>query len=283
MYPGWNQAFHVKKFNHREMESKHGPLQRTRRPWLDEYDPRANGYPWTSGTFNGEALIHLYHPAYIYHHLPEERECEMHYIDLFFQNRFFSSKSRPSDSRSPKPMLQAWINFVKEYVTNPLGYTKKIKTEREKFYANTSDGIAMDIHRLSISAGLNCTVPKMYKCLSCYSDSPRSEFVEVPNDPSTMIRLHQIHNKLINRLNFSMIKKSDDTKAEMARFERVAIKLQMENAELLTNTPQNDNELQTFRNWRSDHTKETITLQSQLRLRKSQTYHEIPKYHMTHL
>lgn len=210
MYPGWNQTWNVARYGEYEMEMKYGPLRHTRRPWLDEYDHQARCFPWIAPEHNGRVLGDLlYDTSHIYHLFDEEREGEMFYVDLFFQNRFYNLRAHLLEVTSPTILAQSWASFVREFVDLPSErprdlYIAKVKKERKKFMRNTANGAAMKVHRISMRTLSICTVPKTYRCPNWYSDSTRLKLQEVSPQSRISTKLELAHSRLSDRLNLSI-------------------------------------------------------------------------------
>lgn len=257
-YPGWNQSWNVARYSEYEMELKYGPLRHTRRPWLDDYDPQARGFPWTAPDHNGKAPeVFLYDPSHIYNMCDKEREGEMFYIDLFFQHRFYSSKTSVLDRKSPAPLAQSWAAFVRELTEHPSDrpsdyYIEKVKKERKKFEYNTANGAAMRIHRISMKDVSVCTVPASYRCPSCYTDLQRLKLEDITPKSRISTKLELAHFRLNQRLNLSINARTGNSvfsecdTAELRRFDRMLSGFQETNAELVAAAQQSERKLKTL-------------------------------------
>jgi hypothetical protein len=177
-----------------------------------------------------------------------EREGEMFYIDLFFQNRFYNSRALPLEARSPSPLAQSWVAFVRELIEHPSDrpcdhFIQKVKKERKKFMRNTTNGAAMKVHRVSMRDVSVCTVPKTYRCPSCYVDSPRIDLKDITPKSRISTKLELAHWRLGGRLNLSVNARTGNSvfsecdTAELRRFDRMLTGFQETNAELVSVVP----------------------------------------------
>lgn len=229
-FKSWSEPFYVWPFGEEQMQELYGQLRHTRRPWMDEYDTGMKGYPFGEPPANGAKDVYLFDPSVIYNVLPEECREALYYVDLFFRNRFYTSKAQVLTPRSPDRLLQSWRQFIRDFCKDPDDFVEKVDIEEERYLTRTSTGISMKIHRLSIKEHNCCTVPAEYRCPSCYADSTRAAFEDI--EPH--LRSHSLghkHWELNQRMNVSIAKRnangvlSSSESAELGRVEKMLANL----------------------------------------------------------
>ncbi len=152
-------------------------IKQSHLPWMDHYRPYMRGLE--SEQTPGYRLFDS--KSFICHELMDEESRDLHFIELFFKWRYFSSKKVVSEQPSPMSLADSWAKFAIRYNQNPDAFLGDLAIERAKYF-RFLNGMKIELHELCMDANILCAVKKVQKCPMCYSSARKlPEVLRYPN------------------------------------------------------------------------------------------------------
>ncbi len=144
-------------------------LTNTWLPWLFDYNPWVTGFTtneYAHALYDCSALEAVIVPP------PVQDVRELHFIDLFFQHRYFG---RPDNrvNHKPEDLLESWNFFVGRMAHDPTTEVEIIRRSKQQYYNNTFEGAKMKVHELCTEERLPCGVIRGDDCPMCYKGGRR--------------------------------------------------------------------------------------------------------------
>ncbi|KAG7375700.1 hypothetical protein PHYPSEUDO_015566 [Phytophthora pseudosyringae] len=142
-------------------------LQTHRLPWMVEYRPE---YADIVEDLVG-CPVALFDCSTIHTSLADE-DHNTCCIDLYFYDRFVTSKGVEDQRCTPEEHYRAWNRFVCKYNSNPLEWLRRLRLNEAAFFAtNRPVAVMIKIHCICAANQWPCTVESKYKCPMCYQSA----------------------------------------------------------------------------------------------------------------
>ncbi|OWZ12490.1 hypothetical protein PHMEG_00014345 [Phytophthora megakarya] len=110
------------------------------------------------------------------HFEPTTNQRRDHYISLFHELRYWSSKKTSGRSRVPEwqALCQRWNQFVANFNKDSTAYRERIASARERFMKYSITSVVQRVHEGSVNANIPCAVPMGVHCPHCPTGAPRT-------------------------------------------------------------------------------------------------------------
>ncbi|KAF1786211.1 hypothetical protein GQ600_27393 [Phytophthora cactorum] len=159
-----------------------------RLPWMTEYNPEYADLV----ELTNKNPIRLFDCSRITTSLFNE-EHDACLIDLYFYDRFITSKGIENQRWSPEKHQAAWNRFAERFTHYPENWLLRLRKNEEAFFkTNGKVAVMIKIHCICVDMKLPCAVIEEYQCPMCHAHAQKLCLSQVQLSAPVEERLNEL-------------------------------------------------------------------------------------------